>query len=313
MTSLELGADRAPRTVKHPFWPVLFGSLVLVASPVIAQNVTLPTTPELVAIVQLAQDGYADSARTAVEDLLSRTVPADPLYAEALYTAATVAKNGADARLLFSRVVVEHGTSLWADRSLLRLAQLDYGTGDTEAAMTRVRRLMTDYPTSPALAAASLWGARAAFERRDDRQACAWLERGIAQVGTDVELKNQLEFTYQRCTNPTAVRTPTAAERIVPPTRDIGAPVTPRPTPQATPRAATGPWRVQVAAVRDPAAIRRVEQQIARVGLTAYKVPGPNGLTKLQAGPFATREAAAAKVAALTAAIGGKPFVTREQ
>jgi hypothetical protein len=228
MISLALGANRAPLMVKSHSWLALFGGLILFASPSNAQDVTLPTTPELLAIVRLAQDGYADSARAAVDDLLGRTVPADPLYAEALYTAATVAKNGDDARLLFSRVVVEHGSSPWADRSLLRLTQLDYGTGDTEAAMLRVRRLLTDYPTSPTIPAASLWGARAAFERRDDQQACAWLERGINTAGADVEMKNQLEFTYQRCTNPVPARTSTGAERVVPPSRDIGTPAATR-------------------------------------------------------------------------------------
>ncbi|MDX2208093.1 MAG: SPOR domain-containing protein [Gemmatimonadales bacterium] len=312
MISLALGANRAPLMVKSHSWLALFGGLILFASPSSAQDVALPTTPELLAIVRLAQDGYADSARAAVDDLLGRTVPADPLYAEALYTAATVAKNGEDARLLFSRVVVEHGSSPWADRSLLRLTQLDYGTGDTEAAMLRVRRLMTDYPTSPTIPAASLWGARAAFERRDNQQACAWLERGINTAGADVEMKNQLEFTYQRCTNPVPARTSTGAERVVPPSRDIGTPAAPRPSAaQPSQKKAVGPWRVQVAAVRDPAAIRRVEQQIARAGLTAYKVPGPNGLTKLQAGPFATREAAVERVAELKAMVGGSPFVVR--
>ncbi len=282
--------------------------LACAAAPAGAQDVAMPSSPALVKIVRLAQDGRADSARVAINALLAITVAGDPLYPEALYTAATVAKTGADARLLFSRVVVEHGASPWADRALLRLAQLDYGTGDTEAAMNRVNRLMTDYPASPALPTAALWGARAAFERRDAAQACEWIERGLRQVGTDVEMQNQLEFTRQRCTNPPAAPARAPVERVVPPS----ATSTPTPTPtRSTTPSAAGPWRVQVAALSDAAAIRRVEQQIARAGLSAYRVPGPNGLTKLQAGPFASREAAAAQVAALTAAIGGQPFVTR--
>lgn len=291
------------------------------AAPVAAQDATLPTTPELLAIVRLAQDGHGDSARTAVDDLLGRTVPGDPLYAEALYTAATVAKSGEDARLLFSRVVVEHGTSPWADRALLRLTQLDFGTGDTEAAVLRVRRLMTDYPTSPMVPAAALWGSRAAFERRDQAQACEWLRQGIERVGNDVEIRSQLEFAVQRCGIPMApapTSTP-AAERPVPSGRDMLPPpavttAAPERTPEPAPvvRSATaGAWRVQVAAIRDAAAIRRVEQQITRAGLTVFKVPGPGGLTKMQAGPFATREDAVAKVAALKEAVGGQPFVVK--
>lgn len=285
---------------------ILAAVALATAAPLAAQDATLPSAPALLAIVRLAQDGYGDSARTAIDDLLGRTVPGDPLYPEALYTAATVARTGEDARLLFSRVVVEHGTSAWADRALLRLAQLDFGTGDTEAAMVRVRRLMDDYPTSPILPAAALWGARAAFERRDQAQGCAWLQRGIERVGSDVELRNQLEFAVQRCSQPLpAVPAAPPAERVVTPARDPGTP------PPTTTMRAAGLWRVQVAAIRDPAAIRRVEQQIRQLGLTAFREPGPNGLTKMQAGPFDTREAAADRVAALKGAIGGQPFVVK--
>lgn len=299
--------------------PIVFALLCGLTVPAAAQDTTLPTSPALVTIVRLAQDGHGDSARTAVDDLLGRTVPDDPLYAEALYTAATVAKSGEDARLFFSRVVVEHGTSPWADRALLRLTQLDFGTGDTEAAMIRVRRLMTDYPSSPMLPAAALWGSRAAFERRDQAQACDWLRQGIERVGTDVELRSQLEFAVQRCGIPMAPQTTPPAERVVPSGRDMLPPpavatATPERTPERAPvmRSATaGAWRVQVAAIRDAAAIRRVEQQITRTGLTVYKVPGPGGLTKMQAGPFATREDAVARIAALKAAVGGEPFVVR--
>lgn len=299
--------------------PLLLALLCGLTVPAAAQDATLPTSPALAAIVRLAQDGHGDSARTAVEDLLGRTVPEDPLYAEALYTAATVAKTGEDARLLFSRVVVEHGTSPWADRALLRLTQLDFGTGDTEAAMLRVRRLMTDYPASPMVPAAALWGSRAAFERRDQAQACEWLRHGIERVGTDVEIRSQLEFAVQRCGIPMAPATTPAAERVVPSGRDMVPPpavatATPERAPEPAPvvRSATaGAWRVQVAAIRDAAAIRRVEQQITRAGFTVYKVPGPGGLTKMQAGPFATRDDAVAKVAALKAAVGGQPFVVK--
>lgn len=299
---------------------ILFLALLCAtAAPVAAQDATLPTSPALLAIVRLAQDGHGDSARTAVDDLLGRTVPGDPLYAEGLYTAATVAKSGDDARLLFSRVVVEHGTSPWADRALLRLAQLDFGTGDTEAAVLRVRRLMTDYPASPVLPAAALWGARAAFERRDQAQACGWLRHGIERVGEDVEVRSQLEFAVQRCGIPMAPPATPSTERVVPSGRDMIPPpavatAAPERTPEPAPvmqSATAGAWRVQVAAIRDAAAIRRVEQQITRAGLTAYKVPGPGGLTKLQAGPFATREDAVARVEALKAAVGGQPFVVK--
>ena len=275
----------------------------------------LPSSPTYVEIMRIAQDGRADSARAMVQHILATVEPTAPDYPEALYTAATLAASGDDARLLFSRVVVEHSASDWADRALLRLAQLDYGTGDTEGTINRIRRLMSDYPNSGVVAEATLWGARAAFERADQATACAWLEIGISRVGENVELRNQLAFSHQRCDGraPVAqapIRTPERRPIGQPEvTREVEAPTPPQ-IPAANPAPATdGGWRVQVAALSDPVAIQRSVRIIEQAGLTAFRVPGPGGLTKVQAGPFASRAAAEARLAQLTAAIGGKPYV----
>lgn len=294
--------------IPRPGGPRLLALLAtLVAVPLAAQEHALPSSPRFVEIVRLAQDGRADSARTSIGGILMALRPTDADYPEALYTAATIASTGEEARLLFSRVAVEYQRSAWADKALLRLAQLDYGTGDTEGTINRVRRLMADYPQSPVLSHAAMWGARAAFERQDNALACEWLERGIIAVGDDVELKNQMEFSRQRCagnvSTPTPIRTPETRPIDRPPVTQA-----PPPPPAAAP---AGPWRVQVTAVSDPAAIRRVEGIVRRLGLTPYRVPGPGGLTKVQAGPFDSREAAAARVAELTREVGGRPFVVR--
>ena len=280
----------------------------LVAAPLSAQDHALPTSPRFTEIVRLAQDGRADSARTTIGGILMALRPTDADYPEALYTAATIASSGEEARLLFSRVAVEHPRSSWADKSLLRLAQLDFGTGDTEGAITRVRRLMSDYPQSPVLSHAALWGARAAFERQDNALACEWLERGIASAGDNVEVRNQMEFSRQRCAGNISGAPPIRT----PETRPIERPpVTQAPPPPPPAAAPDGAWRVQVAAISDVAAIRRVEGIIRRLGLTAYRVPGPGGITKLQAGPFDTRDEASVRVAEFTREVGGRPFVTR--
>lgn len=308
----------------------LLALLLAPAAALAAQQGTYPTSPRFVEILQLAQDGRGDSARTLIDRYLDRTPQSDPSYAEALYTAATLATSGGDARLLFSRVAVEHAQSAWADKALLRLAQLDYGTGDTDGAINRVRRLMLDYPDSPVTASAALWGARAAFERREYDTGCPWITRGLERVGDDVETRNQLEFMRQRCISGegvqlTPIPQPAETLRVAPPvtprtperrpvdTAEVRPPVqqVPPPPPPAEQPKAAGPWRVQVAALSDAAAIRRLEGIIRKMGLTSYRVAGPGSLVKVQAGPFATREAAVARVADLTKAVGGKPFVTR--
>lgn len=276
----------------------------IAAFPLSAQGAAMPTTPAFERVVRLAQEGYGDSARVTIRRVIDRTQPTDPSFPEALYTAATVSNSGDEMRLIFSRVAVEYSTSAWADDALLRLAQLDYGAGYPDAVLARVRRLMNDYPSSPVIPAAALWGSRAAFERQQVATACSWLARGIAAVGDDVEFRSQLEFARTRCN-----------DGVVP----VDAPLTPdtfrtrravtSPTPPVPP--ATGAWRVQVGAFTDASAIRRTTQQLERAGFTVYRVATPNGVTKVQAGPFATREEANAKLAAVRSAVNGDGFVTR--
>ncbi|MGH7592812.1 MAG: SPOR domain-containing protein [Gemmatimonadales bacterium] len=276
-----------------------------------------PVTPRFQDVARLAQDGYGDSARKVIGRILSMTSAADPAYAEALYTAGAVASTGQDTRLWFKRVVVEYPSSPWADKAQLRLAELSYGEGDMDDVVNRVSRLFVEYPISPVIPTAALWGARAAFEQQKIQQACDWLTRGIAAVGDDLELKNQLQFARQRChAGDSAQLAPVAPEslRAGPPrapsdSSEKSSPVLSRPVPPA-PGNRVSPWRIQVAAISDRAVIRRLAQKIEAAGYRAYTVPGPKGLTKVQAGPFASRAAAVAKLPRIKAAVGGAAFVT---
>ena len=292
---------------------------LLLLSPAISARAQSPTTPAFQEVVRLAQDGYGDSARVMIAKVLAKTPATDPLYAEALYTAATVAKSGEEMRNQFSRVAIEFSSSAWADKAMLRLAQLDYGSGNSEAAVNRMRRLFNDYPNSTILPAAALWGSRAAFDRKELQLGCDWITKGLAVVGADIELKNQLEFAKQRCNvgpgvelapfRPDSLRAKPAVE----PSKAQPDSLRAKPDHAATTPSATvsSPWRIQVSAISDKAAIRRTVQKIEQAGFKAYQVPGPRGLTKIQAGPFKTREDAVAKVAALKKAVGGSPIVVK--
>ncbi len=289
------------------------------AAPLAAQAPLPPTSPRFVEVTRLAQEGYGDSARTVIARILSQTKATDAAFPEALYTSAAVAKSLGEARLQYARIAVEYAQSAWADKATLRLAQLDYGSGNSESAVLRVKRIFTDYPESAVIPVAALFGARAAFERRDGPLACDWITRGLQQVGSDLELKNQLEYAKQRCTPEELARLAAIPkgdslkrpEVVAPRPTPTTTPTTPPPAPATTGKSAASPWRVQVAAISDPTSIRRATQQIEQAGYMVYRVAGPNGLTKLQAGPFSTRDAAVAAVAKLKAAVGGSPFVTK--
>jgi hypothetical protein len=214
---------------------------------------------------------------------------------------------------------VELWSSPWADKALVRLAQLEYGFGNMDKVVGDISRLFADYPNSPVLATGALWGGRAAFSQQKAQLGCGWLTKGIAAVGDDLELKNQLQFARQSCNiGPGVQYAPVVPEslRAGPPPRPVpdtttARVVTPPAAAPAKPAIAASPWRVQVVAISDKAVIRRVEQKIEAAGFKAYAVPGPKGLTKIQAGPFATRAAAVAQLAKLKAAIGGSPFVVQ--
>jgi cell division septation protein DedD len=293
-------------------------ALCAVAGRATAQVSLGPTTPRFAAIARLAQDAYGDSARTLISHILAATPATDPSYPEALYTAGTVARTGDSMRAIFSRLVVDHAQSPWADKSLLRLVQLDYGLGKMDAVMNETNRVFTDYPDSPVMPNAALWGARAAFSLQKMQIGCGWLTKAIAAVGDDLELKNQLLFAKQSCDlGPGVVYAPVVPESLragPPPRNDTGSqPVAPRATPTPKTKTATAttasPWRVQVAAIRDQAVIRQISRKLEAAGFKVYTVPGPGGLVRVQAGPFLSRAAAAAAVARVKRAAGGKPIV----
>jgi len=304
---------------------LVLGALVVpFAGPVAAQLTLGPTTPRFAEIARLAQDGYGDSARAMIARIIKAMPRTDPAYAEALYTVGTVARTGDSTRAVFDRLVVDFAPSPWADKSLLRLIQLDFGLGKTDLVLTETNRIFSDFPQSPVIPDAARWGARAAFSQQKMQMGCDWLTKGIAKVGDDLELKNQLLYLKQSCNlGPDvqyAPRNPDSLRQGPPPRVADTAPrtpVTPPPPPSTGNKApaktpvtsAASPWRIQVAAIRDKKVIAQVVRKIEAAGFKSYEVPGPNGLTRVQAGPFATRAAALAAVPKVKAAAGGSPIV----
>ena len=285
-----------------------------------------PTTSRFADIARLAQEGYGDSARTLIARVVTAMPRTDPAYAEALYTAGTVARTGDSMRAVFARIAVDYSTSPWADKSLLRLVQLDFGLGKMDVALTESSRIFTDFPDSPVIPTAALWGARTAFSQQKMQIGCDWLTKGVAKVGDDLELRNQLLFAKQSCNlGPGVQFAPPAPDslRAGPPPRmpadtaskpSVAPPPSTTKTPVKPPASAVAsPWRVQVAAIRDKVVIQQVIRKIEAAGFKAYSVAGPGGLIRVQAGPFATRAAAVAGLPKVKAATGGSPIVVPAQ
>ncbi len=266
---------------------------LLAAAPLSAQ-----TDARLVTAMTLAREGLGDSARAVAGRLLNATAPTDPFHAEALYTVAMVSATAQDKRLHLQRLAVEFSQSAWADDARLELAQLDYAERDPAGTVRQVERLLADYPLSPLRAAAALWGARAALDRRETARACQWTMLGLQAVGDDLELRHQLEYQQQRCG--ALARGDTAPPVVVtPPPPPSPAPATTRPARQ---------WFIQAAAYGSRAQADRLVARLARARLAALVV-SEGGLFKVRVGPYPGEAAAQAALPAVRREVGDGPFV----
>jgi len=307
-------------------------ALFLSAMAVPAVVLSAQTDPRLVAAVHAAQDGHGDSARTAVQRLLTSVSSNDTLYPQVLYTAGMVASEAADMRRQLQRVAVEFPTSSWADDALLRLAQLDYATHQLDEAAKNLERIALDFPASPLIPQAAYWAGRAYFDLKDDTRACRWLADGMARSRDDVEIQTQLGYLYQRCdTTPapdsagSVARRPDSAAAPAPsapvsapeqPLADTAkpnrpAPQTPDPKPASTQPVGRARFRVQVGAVGTAAAADALVEKAKTLGYTTV-IAREGSLYKVRVGGFATREAAQQTAKVLKAKLGGSPFVVAD-
>lgn len=270
-----------------------------VAAPAAAQD--------LAEARRMAQQGQVDSARAALARLLAATPPGDTLYPEILYTQGGLAASAVDMQRAYQRVALEYPNSPWADDALLRLAQIEFAVNDPQGALRHVERLRGDYPASPLLGIAALWGARAHFALNNTAAGCVLLADALARAGEDVELRNQLEFHRGRCGGgePVAVAPPPEQ----PPSQPaVQAPAEPPGRPAAEPPRAG--WTVQLAALGSRATADELAAAVRRAGYDVAIV-SEGGLHKVRAGPWAERADAARALETLRARFGGQPFLVR--
>ena len=274
---------------------------------------TAQTTPRLVEAVRLAREGLSDSARSMVARFLASTQSTESVYPEALYTAGLVAATERDRRVALRRVVVDYAQSTWADDALLQLAQLDYASGNPAGTVQQVDQLIRDYPASPLQAGAALWGARAASDRRDPATACRLVSLGLAAVGQDVELRNQLEFQRQRCQGLNAMQADSLrldsiakarADSAARATKQTGA------RPPKRPGTNRPGLYVQLSAVATESAANTEIARAKRAGYTPTVVK-ERGLLKIRIGPYSTYALASQALVQARSSLGGRPFVVR--
>jgi sporulation related protein len=247
--------------------------------------------PRVQAAIVLAQSGRADSARALIRTLLASLSPQDSIYPQALYVqGGMLASDAGVAATSLQRVVVEYGTSPWADDALLRLAQLYEAQNDPASAVQWVVRLRRDYPDSPLRAKADFVAARAAFDLRDETRGCTFLQDAQSGAGDDVEFRNQVAFYSARC--PTTSSLPVSAPDTV---------------------AKRGSrFAVQVLAGKSAPQVDEMLTRLKSLGYAAHVVRDSTGYLKVRVGPYPTHDAAQRVQAQLKTRLGGQPFVVEE-
>lgn len=265
----------------------------LASMAIVANLALLPTwswaqtASPLAATLALAQEGRVDSARAWLRQLESTTPPTDSLYPGILYNQGLLSPDATEARRLFQRVVVEHPLSPWSGESVIRLAQLDYASGDPAAALRQLDRFRADYAASPLFPVAAVWGARAAFGAKDSASACKWIADGLGRTPADV-IATELTTLNRGCV-------PSAA-------------VASSPSPPASSPPSSRAYRIQVAAAPTESAAKQVLARAKAAGLTGVIVQ-EKGYWKVRLGSYASRTEALAALSTVKSKLGGDPFV----
>ena len=262
--------------------------VVLTAQPL--NRLTAQSDSRLVEALRLAQSGQVDSGRAIVRRMLASLQPSDSVYPQALLAAAKIAPDASIVSSNLNRIVVDYGSSPWADDALLLLTQLYYAQHDPARTIDAAERLNRDYPDSPLRARASFSAARSYFELKNEPRGCELIQQSLGGVDSsdDVEFKNQVHFYAARCGPASTTTTPASAD-----------------TTKAS-------YSVQVLAVKSAAQVDDMLTRLKVMGFDARVVRDSTGYFKVRVGPYTTREEAARTQQRLKTRVGGQPFVVEE-
>lgn len=278
------------RTARPSLLAVL---LLLAVGP--SGRLAAQTDSRLVEALRLAQSGQVDSGRAIVRRLLSALPPTDTSYPQALLAAAKIAPDAATVGSSLNRIVVEYGTSPWADDALLLLTQLYYAQRDPAQTIQAAEHLNRDYPDSPLRPRADFTAARAYFELKNEARGCELIRQALDGAGDDVEFKNQVSFYAARCSAPAATTST--------PTTDTG---------QRPSTAGPHMFAVQVLAVKSASQVDDMLTRLKVMGFDARVVRDSTGYFKVRVGRYATHDEAVRTQQRLKTKIGGQPFVVDE-
>ncbi len=273
--------------------------LSLSAAPLAAQQQgAAPQDALMREVIRLATEGQTDSAKALINTQLSSLSPFSETYPHVLFTAGLVSDTAETAEQYFRQVSIEYSDSPWADRSLLRLAQLAFADGDLSNSRRYTDRILLDYPTSPVRAEAAFWAGRAEFDLNNSTAGCQYMVQAQSESSVNIELGNRAAFYLQRCADVFA------AQRANTVNADSAA--------AETPDRRTTVFSVQVAAVRTASAADAAMQSLRTQGY-APRVFRQDGFFKVRVGRFTSRSDADDLARQLRRRFGDGPFVVEER
>ena len=254
------------------------------------------TDARLIEALRLAQNGQVDSGRSVIRRLLSALPPSDSVYPQALLAGAKIAPDAATVATNLNRIVLEYGSSPWADDALLLLTQLYFAQRDAAQTIQAAERLRQNYPDSPLRYRADFPAARAYFELKNEARGCELIQESLAGANAagEVEFTNQVNFYASRCAG--VVTAPP------PPVGDSDSLV---PVPTKT-------YAVQVLAVKSAVQVDEMLTRLKVMGFDARVVRDTSGFFKVRVGRYNTREEAQQTQQRLRTRLGGQAFVVEE-
>jgi len=272
---------------------VRVGTLVVLLSIIPTFRLCAQTDARLVEALRLAQNGQVDSGRSVIRRLLTALPPTDSVYPQALLAGAKIAPDAATVATNLNRIVLEYGSSPWADDALLLLTQLYFAQRDAAQTIQAAERLRRDYPDSPLRYRADFPAARAYFELKNEGRGCELIQESLAGANAagEVEFTNQVNFYASRCAG--VVTAP-------PPPVDSTAPAAPK------------TFAVQVLAVKSAVQVDEMLTRLKVMGFDARVVRDTSGFFKVRVGRYNTREEAQQTQQRLRSRLGGQPFVVEE-
>ena len=270
------------------------GAVAVAALLIVSPSTQLAgqTDQRLVEALRLAQNGQVDSARSVVRRLLTALSPTDSTYPQALLAGAKIAPDAATVATNLNRIVLEYGSSPWADDALLLLTQLYFAQRDAAQTIQAAERLRRDYPDSPLRYRVAFPAARAYFELKNESRGCELIQEALngATAAGEVEFANQIAFYASRCTG--------------------GATAPPAAVDSSNPAPKT--YAVQVLAVKSAVQVDEMLTRLKVMGFDARVVRDTSGYFKVRVGRYATREEAQQTQQRLRTRVGGQPFVVEE-